>query len=361
MKKLFLFLVLHGGPIVFAQETVLVEKIVFTETVDKAYTSAIPHVTDQSGRQNQITRKINDAIQERFMLESFDPKTVTEFRWYDVEFEHQVKESVLHIAFRGEYYGAYPNQIEESLYFDLKTGTQLAEKRLPFHALFSPEGYFDFLNKYWLSGCSGAYQEAIRCADAEPYCDCYDIEYGYGSGKLNLSITNDCFPHVVRACTPDFTAALPLDTVKPFLSNFGKYVLLEAHYAQMSRLDQFLFYREQLHKIPNYCYAVGSIDHKYPFGMALQLTGNGANTVTGYYFYEKKKIKIPLSGTVNGRQVAFTEQVGGKITGRFELTWHDAYQQEGIAVGEKYLTGTWTNALNGKTVKISFLNFRQNK
>ena len=361
MRKLFLFLALLGGNIAFAQENIVVEKLVFTETVDKAYTSDIPHITDRAGGQNQITRKINDAIQERFMLESFDPKSVTEFRWYDVEFEHQMKESVLHIAFRGEYYGAYPNQIKESLYFDLKTGNQLEEKRIPFHALFSPEGYFDFLNKYWLPGCSEAYQEAIRCADSEPYCNCYDIEFGCGAGILNLSLTNDCFPHATRACSPDVAKRVALDTAKPFLSSFGKYVLLEARYGQMPRLEQFLFYRKQFQKIPNYCFAVGSIDKKYPFDMALRLPDDGTDKVTGYYFYEKKKIKIPLSGTVNGQQIALVEKVDGKITGRFQLTWHSEYQQEGIAVGEKYLTGTWTNAQTGKTVKILFRDIRQNK
>jgi hypothetical protein len=187
MKKLFLFLSLLGGPVAFSQENIVVEKLVFTDTVEKANASDIPHVTDRAGRQNDITNKINDAIQDRFMFDSFDPKSVTDFTWYGVEFTHQIKEGVLHIAFQGEYYGAYLNFVTDNLYFDLKTGDLLPEKRIPFHTLFTPEGYFDFLNKHWLPLCAAACQEAARCAEMDPYCTCYDINFTY-AGRQPASI-----------------------------------------------------------------------------------------------------------------------------------------------------------------------------
>jgi hypothetical protein len=361
MKKLFLVLALLTGLAVRAQHTVVVEKIVFTSTVDKESISDIPYVKDPAGRQNQVTEKINAAIQDRFMFDSFDPKSVTSFYWYGVEFTHQIAENVLHIAFQGEYYGAYLNNVEDHLYFDLKTGDQLDEKLVPFHALFSPEGYFDFLNKYWLPRCAGEFKEATRCAESEPYCSCYDIDFAHTGSQLVLSLTNDCFPHASRACSPSVSEEIRLDTIKPFLSSFGNYVLLESRYGKLSRLEQFLFTRKHLGRVPNYCYAVGRIDDKYGFSMALQLPQTNSDAVVGYYFYGKKKIKIPLSGKVQGQHIVLAESVDGKITGRFEFTWHDDYQEDGIAVGEKYLTGRWTNAQNGKVLKITFLDYRSNQ
>jgi hypothetical protein len=111
------------------------------------------------------------------------------------------------------------------------------------------------------------------------------------AGNLQASLTDDCFPHAARACSPQVEQAIPPATISPFLSSFGKYVLLESNYVRMSRLEQFLFTRKHFRNIPNHCYVVGSIAGKYNFSLALRLPDAHSDGVTVIISTKNKKQK----------------------------------------------------------------------
>ena len=360
MKTLFAFILTSVALTSFSQD-IIVDTVLFTETVDNTSQSKIPFVVDKSGTKTSIAEKINEGIKDRFMFDSFDPDKVTEFSWYDVDFQYEIKAGILLISFSGEYYGAYLNYVNDNLYFNLSDGNILEEKILPFNALFSLEGYFSFLKNYWLSGCNAEYDEAARCAEFEPYCNCYDLYFSSsGNNIVSFELTNDCFPHVAQGCSPYYSVNISTDSLGQYLSDFGLYVLLQTNYLNMTQLEKFLFYKDNFGKIPSYYFIVGSIDGKYPFSMAIELDEK-TKKARGYYFYHKQNKPIKLEGEFDPTKIKLTESVNDKITGRFEFARDSKYEADGIYVGDdKYWSGKWFDT-NNKELNIKLEDIKVNK
>lgn len=347
MRNRLLFILLLIGHHIFAQEQeFVVDTIVFTETVDKVYQSDIPFVKSISGKKKAIADKINEEIKDRFMIESFDPQKNEEFRWYEVGFESEILANILLISFGGEYYGAYPNLVGENLFFDLKTGKRLKEEILDYHLLFSKQGYFDFLDKYWRKGCDEVFREAKICTDFDPYCSKFDIiiradnEISLSKGLITFALTSDCLPHVVKGCSPVFDVQILIEDLKPYLSSFGIYSLIESKYLTKTTLEQYLFLKQNQSKIPAIYFIQGKINGKYDFNMALEMDKN-SNGINGFYYYQKKKIPIQLNGFFDNKEIVLTESVGNKKTGqfKFKLSTDKSYHKLAIDSGKWIGTG----------------------
>ncbi len=360
MKVYLLFLSFWISLISFAQQNISVETIIFSNSINKSAKSNIPHVIDKSGVKNIVVNKINESIMERFMIDNFDTSKAVNFSWSDVDYKYEIKSDILLISFWGEYLGAYLNYINDNLYFDLSNGSLLVNKVLPFNALFSLQGYFSFLNKYWIPGCIQKYDEAAKCAGLEPDCNCYQIDLTYSATHLDFSLTDYCFPHYISVCNPHYSIVLLIDSIKPYFSDFGKYVIFEKKFNNLTELERFLFYRENFNKIPNYYFIVGSIDNKYPFSMALELN-DSLKEANGYYFYNKHKINISLNGQFNSSQINLKESINNKTTGQFDFTWYDSYHEDGLSFGNKYLTAKWINLDSKKEMKIKLTSIKTNK
>ncbi|WP_339785968.1 hypothetical protein [uncultured Imperialibacter sp.] len=341
----------------FAQ--IKVDRVKFTETVDNSYVSWLPRLTDEGNPNNMIVKKINSFILDRFMIESFDQQEIEEFRWYEVDFTQEMREDILYIHFAGEYYGAYPNYITEDLYFSLKTGEILNNANIPFHSLFTLDGYLDFLHRFWMAKVKIAFQEAIECAESEPYCSYYDIySYGVDNDKLNFALVEDCYPRVSRACAPYVSATLPLDSVISYLSDEGKKILLTDSYTSKRGIDRFLYNRSAPRTVKNNAFLFGKIDGKYPFSMAIHFEF-GKNQIDGYYFYDRKLEKLKLAGSLQGNSLILDEFLDEHRTGSFTLNISDKYVKGGFPVytpDDKsfYISGTWSNPDKSKTFKIEF-------
>lgn len=360
MRVVYLIIITLLFSLCSKAQDITVKAIVFTETVDHSYKSNIPFVIDNTGHKSEVVTKINDAILDRFMIESFDTSEVSEFRWYDVAFESEIKANLLLISFYGEYYGAYPNQIEDHLYFDLSTGTQLPEKLLAFNTFFSLKGYFSFFDKYLIEDCKREFDIAIECAEFDPYCDYYDMDISFSEKDVTFSLTDDCYPHVVRACAPGCGAIVQKDSLKPYLNEFGEYILFKTSYSKMTRLEKFIFYRENYSKIPNFYFIVGSIDSKYPFSMAIELNEKNKK-VSGYYYYDKQHKPIILNGQFDQSKIILTESVNKKTTGRFDFTWHSEYEKDGIYLTDgSYWSGNWFDT-SGKQSKVNLKDIKANR
>jgi hypothetical protein len=353
MRTLILIFFTLTGFAVFSQE-ISVDTIVFTETLNNAAKSNIPFVIDKSGTKSEIVEKINEQIKDRFMIDSFDPDSVSQFNWSNIDFQYEIESNVLLISFTGDYYGPYMSSAVENLFFDLSNGDLLEENLLKFHNLFSIDGYFSFLKKYWLPECIKEYNEATQCANYEPYCDCYDINFSSsGNDQISFSLIDDCFPHVIQVCSPSYSISIDIKSIKPFLSNFGSCALFQKEYFKMSSIGQLLFYKENYPKIPSYFFIIGSIDDQHPFSMALEFN-NKTKKVNGYYFYNKKNIPIKLEGEYDSTSIKITESVNNKKTGRFEFELNGNYIENGLSIGEdKYCSARWFDAKNNEfTIKL---------
>lgn len=301
-----------------AQSAIVVEEVDFSGEFGG---SKIPRVKDKGNPANPAVVKINSVLLEKFSIESFNPKDAEDFRWSGVSSTSQIKSGILFLEYSGEYMGAYPNAIEEELFFDLTTGEQLKNRDIPFQSLFTLEGYLDFLSTHWLTGAKKAFQEAIVCADSEPYCSPYDITYSIENARLLMSLESDCYPHAAMACSPVFTRSVAIDSVKKYLSVSGEKILLRDQYANKRGVDKYLYNNVTRKEIPNNLYLFGLIDEKYAISMAVNIGKSGE--VKGYYYYDKRKQKISLTGRLQDGQMRMTETVNGQITGEFSMVWTD--------------------------------------
>ncbi len=363
MKYSLLIIILINTILSYSQE-ITIEKIKLTETVDNRYVSEIPKVKDLTNNKNPIVEKINSQILDRFMINSFNQNELEEFRWYEVECSFEIKENILYISFAGEYYGAYPNYVEDEFYFDLKNGEPLKLSIIPFQALFTLSGYLDFLNKYWLKGVKKKFIAAIECAEFEPYCSYYDIyNYSVKDNKFSISLSNDCYPHVAQACSPYYEISVELDTLKQYINELGKYILLESNYLSETPIEKFLENEKLKKETENNLFIFGKIDDKYPFSMAINIDNQGV--ISGYYYYDLKLQKLVLKGQKKDNTMLLTETINNKQTGFFELNISNTYNSESFFLydsngNDKYLIGKWLNSDKTKILDIKFSEVKTN-
>jgi hypothetical protein len=343
MKYKLLIVIWVNTLICYSQEFV-VDKVQLTETVDNKYVSEIPRLKDKSNESNPVVDWINSQILDRFMINSYVQSELEEFRWYEVGCSSEIKENILYISFAGEYYGAYPNYVADELFFDLKSGESLKLTVIPFHVLFTLSGYLDFLNKYWLEEVKKEFITAIECAEIEPYCSYYDINsYNVDSNKLSISLTDDCYPHVAQGCSPAYRISVELDSIKQYLNNIGKYILLESKYMTMSPIEKFLENEKLIEKVPNNLFLFGKIDDRYPFSMAINI--DKKEHIVGLYYYDSKLQKINLKGQSNDNTMFLTETVNNKQTGFFEFD---------ININNYPIDGKWLNFEKTKSLNVKF-------
>lgn len=334
---------------------IVVEWVIFEEDESS---SKIPHLIDKGNERNEVIEKINLSLLDCFMIESFDPKEVEDFRWSELDFKSEIRSDIFYLYFSGTYYSAYPNYVTEVSYYDLHTGEQIPHHDPPFQSLFTLDGYFDFLNQYWMKGVNGAFNEAIKCADSEPYCSIYDVNYSIENQKLTASLIDDCYARVVRACSPEFSVSVDLDELNPILNEFAKKEIIGGKYYSKQGVERLLAYRELSKKIPNNVYLFGKIDGKYAFSMALNFA-NESNALSGFYYYNNKLQKIKLSGQENENSLDIKETFEGKVTGVYHLNWDRHYSDEKLSIynpyGEStYLSGSWTNGDGTRKFPIEF-------
>jgi len=316
-----------------------------TETVDHKYGSEIPRLRDTSNESNPVVESINSLILDRFMINSYVQSELEEFRWYEVGYSWEIKDTILYISFSGEYYGAYPNYVTDELFFDLKSGAPIHSTAIPFQALFTLPGYLDFLHKYWLEGVKNEFVSAVECAEFEPYCSYYDINYHVNDNQLFISLTDDCYPHIAQGCSPVYTVSVELDTIKPYLNNIGKYMLLESNYMTMTPIEKFLENEKLIEKVPNNVFLFGKIDDKYPISMAIN--NDKKEQISGLYYYDSKLQKITLEGQCDDYSMSLTETANNKQTGFFEFDTN---------VDNCPIDGKWLNFEKTKSLRVDFAN-----
>ena len=349
LKLLILFLLVT---LVSYGQNIVVEKVRLTNAYNDI--SDIPKVRDLENIDNEVVGKINAQILDRFNITSFEQNELEEFRWTGVESGSEIKEDILFIWFKGTYYGAYDNYVEDCFYFSLKTGEKLKMSEIQFQTLFTLSGYLDFINKYWLNGVKKEFKRAIKCAGYEPSCSYYDIDFSVIENKLLISLNAYCYPRVTRACSPYYNLSIPLDSVKAYLNDVGKIILIESDYFSKSPIDKFIENRRLKEEIPDNLFLFGNIDGKYPISMAISI--DKQNQILGYYYYDNKLQKLNLYGMKKGEEILLMEmeEVNGIITSSFRLKISKDFDPIGLFImtydgRREYLTGgMWYNAKKPK-------------
>ena len=367
-KLIVLFCIILSNNIY--SQNVTVETVGLTDP-NTNMSADIPKVVDLSGMHSEIVKKINDQIRERFMISSFDQNELESLPWGFVDSHFDIKEKILYIWFSGEYNAASLSHEQDEFYFDLKTGELLSYTIIPFQALFTLNGYLDFINKYWLVGIRNKFKAAIECAEGElPYCDIYDIySYSVTNNKLNISLpgAEDCYTRFYSYCSPSHNISVELDSLKEYLNESGKYILIKSSYLSKSSIEKYIDNEKLKDRIPNHLFIFGRIDDKYPFSMAINIDNQGK--ISGCYYYDKKLQKLTLTGQKKGNVISLTETLNNKQTGFFEFKMSDKYDtydsnefllydQNG---NSKYLVGKWVNPEKTKIFDITFTGVKSNE
>lgn len=354
MKQILsLILILNVLLSSFGQESVTVKPKRFDD-----YNSIIPIVSDTLNNNSSIVKRINSRIEEDLMLTS-ESAFGDEFKWYDLTYNWEKDRKYLCFDFQGEYIGGpYPNYNEFSMIFDLQNGDYIDVKKIDLASIFTLTGYYQFFEKYCLSPIKKEFETAFACSEgSEPYCSYYDLELNINKKEIEISLTGDCFPHVLKACSPYFSVGIPADTLKPFLNDFGKLLIDRFETDDYSTLKEHRFLQENKELIPNYFFLVGKIGGKYPFKMAIQFDYD-QNKAKGYYYYDKNKVELELDGSATLTKINLIEVFNGKQTGIFEFEWSNNYTTAGYLINDRYLTGVWHNPDKTKKYNIEITNVK---
>lgn len=344
MRNLLLLTLLTSSLFVYSQE-IKIETVYFDLERAEEFVSQIPHAVDLTGNNHEAVEQINASILEFFMLESFDPKKAGDFRWWAMRYTYEIKSDYLLISISGEYMSAHSNIVQSDLYFELNSGVKLDNKIVKYNSLFDYNSFFEFMSKFCLADCEKAFSEAQSCAELDViYCDCYDMSFIVNEKSVDFVLTGDCVPHFALACDPGgYIINVKTDSLKPYLNDFGKYLIYESGYQYFTKLEKQLFGMEKSAEIPPYYFIQGKIDGKYGFSMGLELL-KPENIARGYYFYHSQKKHIVLSGAYENDGIKLTETVNDKVTGVFYFYFFNEYSEGSYILADGMcLSAVWVN------------------
>jgi hypothetical protein len=331
------------------QEKYTVQKININSTLFADTKNEIPKIIPLKKEYTAVANTINKQILEEYSLEGFQLKKDEEFRYSDCSFSYQINPTHLFLKTEGGYLGPYPSEFEKEYIFNLKNGALENNENIPFQAFFTLNGYLDFMSKYWLTDVKKEFDTSIKdCEGSEPYCTYYDIDkYEVQNNQLSISLTNDCYPHVAQACTPYLTKSFSKEVMRKYLSDWGYRILFNSKYVANKGIEKFLINQKERGNAENNIFLFGKINKLYPISMALTLSKKD-NTVSGYYYYDKKKIKIKLSGTFSANSISLNEFTNNQNTENFSFEFKENYSDDGFYIytndeQSKYLTGNWLN------------------
>ncbi|MBR5642740.1 MAG: hypothetical protein IKW77_00965 [Salinivirgaceae bacterium] len=272
----------------------------------------IPKVVATAPEYNVVADSINKQIMKRL---EYDPNSATpiEVLWYiSIDFEYGFQSHYLLLSYtivRHSAKGSYEDS--DSQLFNLETGECIEQHNIPFSALFSINGYFDFLNsRNWSEGVQKAFEEAYNDMnenEEDPMDEKslqkeigkkykyakFHIDYSYDKNEFGFEREYNYYavmPTVARCYEPFYSDNLPIKDLEPYLSDVGKQLLNE-NYFTLNTIDQILFKIKLWNQIEDYmffelndadnsCIAINYQDRKNVWG----------------YLYGKDKVGIDVKG-----------------------------------------------------------------
>jgi hypothetical protein len=228
-----------------------VETIIF-KNEGTGTSSNIPHFVSLNN-DTTTARLMNNAIKDYFQLSSFEPDKEKDFSWSDVNFTSEVGKDVVVLNIKGTYVAAYPTDYDEAVFISMKDGKVLHNVDISFPALFKEDGFFSVTDQYWKGKAQQKFVKAAQCAsDLAPTCSLYGINFKVEGKNAVLTLNNqDCYPHVAAACSPSLEVNIPIEKLKPFLSDFGNKVIESGYFQKTSPLDRYQAAEQLKATMPN--------------------------------------------------------------------------------------------------------------
>ena len=274
---------------------------------------SIPKVVAIAPEYNAVADSINKHIMKSLKYDPNSAPPIDIRQGYESTFEYRFQSHYLllyYITFHYEAFGDGENC--ESLLFDLETGECIEQHNIPFSALFSIKGYFDFLNsRNWSDSVRKVFEEKYieKNEDDEDPMDEKSMqekieeEYNYAKFHINYYYNKEFIferehnyysvmgtTTAARRYEPIYNDRLPLKDLEPYLSDVGKQLLNENYFTLStiekiffenmlwSQIEDYMFF--ELNDAENSCIAVNYQDRQNVWG----------------YLYGKDKVGIDVKG-----------------------------------------------------------------
>lgn len=275
----------------------------------------IPQVVAIAPEYNAVANSINKQIMK---LLDYDPNSATPIEIMNclsIEFEYEYQHNYLLLSYTIVNFGAHGDvENYDSQLFDLETGECIEQHSIPFSALFSIKGYFDFLNsRNWSEGVRKSFEEEYRRmnADDEDPMDekklqeeidekCNDrkfhICYSFDKDEFRFARESDYYSVMawaIRCFEPQYGDYQPLKDMQLYLSDVGKQLLNE-NYFTLSTIDRILLRNKLWNQIEDYMFfELNDADNT-----CIAVNYQDRQNVWGY-LYGKDKVGIDLKGVFN--------------------------------------------------------------
>lgn len=219
----------------------------------------VPVAISNDLNDTSIINRINSAISNRFMFGPLFPDSIINGGyggWNEVDFSVFIEDTSLWIEWTGEYYGAYPNRVNDDFFFSLTTGKLLIEENRK--ADFTPKDFFHkdsmevLLNNLWTQECSASIDAAIECANGEePDCRCEYPAISFTDTTMMITL-EECYPRVLWSCSPYIVKEVLIKEIYPYLNSFGNKIIRNTDYIGSNKLGKVLLYLQYRDSIPDY-------------------------------------------------------------------------------------------------------------
>ncbi len=238
---------IHRGPIIYVsnKDTLRLDTVFYSHDPDgdDFYSKIYPKIWSNN---DAISDSINTALGYTSYYEEFGD--ISEFLGGYVTFDFDTWSNYLHVDLRLYHWGSGGEFIHVNhVYLDMKDGHEIKCRKFPFSALFTPDGYIEFLkSKGWFSrfyeSVKYAYKEddeEEESGDVEQYSN--EIAETYSNEVLNIDYR--IYPpnkiYFERYCPkmpgtvdesefkhePFCYMEAKFDELKPYLSRIGKKIL----------------------------------------------------------------------------------------------------------------------------------------
>lgn len=251
---------------------------------------------------------------------------------HGVDFRYQMEQNMLLITMDIISFSAHGDEMYgETLLFDLTTGSKITVGEIPFSALFSTKGYFDFLNaRGWSDSVKSAFDESfVRMSNAES-ADEANLYYGnrdtiYRAAKffVDYNFYNEEFHFwrdaesyvticwAMRCYEPCYKDVCSIEEMKPYLSVVGENYLCNRK--EMSQIERAIWKKQLCQQIEYCLYMEMYTGRKENETCRIAINYDDPQNVYGYLYDDSNQIE-EIEGVFSDGTVTLHTSNFGDIT-----------------------------------------------
>ena len=272
----------------------------------------IPKVVGAAPQYSSVAQAINQRIEE---LLEYRPDSATPIDMdgcLGIDFQYEYQSHYLYVSYKIVNYGAH-GEVEncESQLFDTETGEYVEQHNIPFSALFSVKGYFEFLaSRNWSDGVRKAFEQEYRRMnqedehpvdekrlqeEIEENCNFAKFHIAYSFDREEFRFSREMSYYAVmawanRCYEPEYGDQVSLRDLQPYLNDVGKQ-LIDDNYFMLSPINQILLKNRLWSQIEDYMFfELNDADNT-----CIALNCQDRQNVWGYW-YRKGRSEIELKG-----------------------------------------------------------------